>query len=248
MRKDLQAFYVRQGLFEFNPNRHDFGDKQFLGAPIRAKGVAELDEALDRLARHPATARFVSRKLAMFWLSDDPPANLVARMAQVYERSDGDIAQMLNALFTSPEFQQAGTRKFKDPMRYVVSAVRLAYDDKPVLNVGPIMNWLNRMGEPLYGRQTPDGYSLGAQAWASPGQMATRFEIAKAIGSGSAGLFRTEGPQPQERPAFPRLSSALYFQAIEKTLGTATRGALDQAASPQEWNAFLLSAPELMYR
>jgi len=129
-----------------------------------------------------------------------------------------------------------------------VSAVRLAYDNKPVLNVGPILNWINRMGEPLYGRQTPDGYSLQSAAWASPGQLTTRFEVAKAIGSGSAGLFRTDGPQPQERPAFPQLANALYYQSISKTLSPATRKALDQAASPQEWNTFLLASPEMMRR
>ena len=70
-------------------------------------------------------------------------------------------------------------------------------------------------------------------AWASSGQMSTRFEIAKAIGSGSAGLFKTDGPQPQEQAAFPQLSNALYFQYLQKTLGPATRAALDQAGSPR---------------
>jgi hypothetical protein len=78
--------------------------------------------------------------------------------------------------------------------------------------------------------------------------MATRFEVAKAIGSGSAGLFKTDSPQPQERSAFPQLSNALYYQSIAQTLAPATARALDQAASPQEWNSFLLSAPEMMYR
>jgi uncharacterized protein (DUF1800 family) len=111
-----------------------------------------------------------------------------------------------------------------------------------------MLNWLNRMGEPLYGRQTPDGYPMTEAAWASPGQMATRFEVAKAIGSGSAGLFKTEGPQPQERAAFPQLANALYFQSLQRTLSPATRQALDQAGSPQEWNTFLLSSPEMMNR
>ena len=248
IRKELQGFYVRDGVFEFNPNRHDFGDKSLLGAPIRAKGLAELDEALDRLARHPSTARFISRKLATYWLSDDPPADLVNRMAQEFQGSDGDIARTLGVLFVSPEFAGSEKRKFKDPVHYVVSAVRLAYDDKPVLNVAPVLNWLNRMGEPMYGRQTPDGYPLSGKAWESPGQMATRFEIAKAIGSGNAGLFRSDGPQPQQRAAFPQLANALYYRVIEKRLSTATRTALDQAESPQEWNTFLLSSPELMSR
>jgi len=104
------------------------------------------------------------------------------------------------------------------------------------------------MAEPLYGRQTPDGYALTAGAWASPGQMTTRFEIAKAIGGGSAGLFRTEGPAPVEKPAFPQLANALYYQHTQRTLGPSTRAALEQSGSPQEWNTFLLSSPEMMHR
>ena len=247
-RKELQADYVRRGLFEFNPARHDFGDKQLLGQPIRRRGLGELDEALDRLARQPATARFISRKLATYWLADEPPRPLLQAMAQAFEHSDGDIASTLQVLFASPDFSRATQQKFKDPMRFVVSAVRLAYDDKPVLNVGPMLNWLNRLGEPLYGHATPDGYSLSSTAWASPGQLATRFEVAKAIGSGSAGLFRSEGAQAQERAAFPQLANALYYQSIRQTLAPATRQALDQAASPQEWNSFFLSSPEMMRR
>ena len=245
---ELQAGYVRRGLFEFNPARHDFGAKQLLGQPLRGKGLAEVDEALDRLARHPATARFISRKLAQFWLADDPPAPLLDRMSQTFQRTDGDIADTLKTLLTAPEFAQGAGKKFKDPMRYVVSAVRLAYDDKTILNAGPILNWLNRMGEPLYGRSTPDGYALTESAWASPGQMALRFDIAKAIGAGNAGLFKSEGPQPQERTAFPQLSNALYFQSIRKTLSSSTRNALDQAASAAEWNTLLLASPEMMMR
>ena len=248
MRKELQGFYVRRGLFEFNPVRHDFSAKELLGQPIRSRGLGELEEALDRLARSPATARFICKKLLTFWLTDDPPLALLQAMEQTFESSDGDIAKTLEVLFAAPEFSKTEQQKFKDPLRFVVSAVRLAYDEKPVLNVGPMLNWINRMGEPLYGRATPDGYSLQSAAWASPGQLTTRFEVAKAIGSGSAGLFRTEGPQAQERAAFPQLANALYYQSIIKTLGPATLNALEQAASPQEWNAFLLSSPEMMRR
>jgi uncharacterized protein (DUF1800 family) len=248
VRPALQAYYVRKGLFEFNPARHDFADKVFLGQPMHGKGLAEVEEALDRLARHPATAAFISRKLAQYWLADEPHANLVSRMVQTFQKTDGDIAETLRTLLSSEEFARGAGHKFKDPMRYVISSVRLAYDEKVILNTGPILNWLNRMGEPLYGRQTPDGYPLTDSSWASPGQMATRFEIAKAIGSGSAGLFKSEGPQAVEQAAFPQLSNALYFQSISRRLSPATRQALDQATSPQEWNTFLLSSPEMMNR
>ncbi|MRW92838.1 DUF1800 family protein [Duganella sp. FT80W] len=248
VRKDKQAEYVRNGLFEFNPNRHDYGDKLFLGQPVKGRGLAEVDEALDRLARAPATARYVSHKLAVYFVADEPPPQLVQRMAERFQSSDGDIAAVLRVMFTSPEFTQSLGHKFKDPVHYVVSAVRLSYDDKIILNTGPMLNWLNRMGQPLYGRQTPDGYALTQPGWASPGQMTTRFEIAKAIGGGSAGLFKTEGAQPLEKPAFPQLANPLYYQSLQKSLAPATRQELDQAGSPQEWNTLLLSSPELMHR
>jgi hypothetical protein len=111
-----------------------------------------------------------------------------------------------------------------------------------------VFNWLNRMGEPLYGKQTPDGYPLIETAWASPEQMNTCFEIAKAIGSGSAGLFKIEGPQLQERPAFSQLANELYYQSLQKKLSETTRQALEQAGSPQEWTMFYLASPEMMNR
>jgi len=248
VKKELAAQYVRRGLFEFNPNRHDYGNKVFLDQPVKGRGLDEVNEAIDRLSRNPATARYVSRKLAIYFVSDDPPAALVDRMAATFTAGDGDIAATLRTLFTSRELDGSLGRKFKMPMHYVVSAVRLAYDDKPILNAGPMLNWLNRMGQPLFGRQTPDGYPMIETAWASPGQMTTRFEIAKAIGSGSAGLFKTDGPQPIEKPAFPQLANALYFGQVQQTLSLSTRRALEQAGSPQEWNMLLMSSPEMMYR
>ncbi|MDQ2735144.1 MAG: DUF1800 domain-containing protein, partial [Pseudomonadota bacterium] len=177
---------------------------------------------------------------------DRDPA-LVDRMTQAFARSDGDIAVTLAAMFDSPEFGATLGHKFKDPIHYVVSAVRLAYDDRPISNPAPMLGWLARLGELPYNRQTPDGYPLDESAWASPGQMATRFEIARAIGTGSAGLFRPEGGGV-DMPAFPRLASAFYYESVEPTLGTATRAALERATSPQEWNIFLLSSPEFMMR
>jgi len=246
LRTEFKRFYVRDGLFEFNPNRHDFGAKVFLGRPIKSAGLAELDEALDRLVRHPATAHFVSRKLAHYWMSDDPPARVVDAMARTFSQTDGDIARVLQTLFSTPEF--AASRKFKDPMRFTISALRLAYDDRPILNVGPVLGWLARMGEPLYGRQTPDGYPLDASSWNSASQMAVRFDVAKAIGSSSAGLFRSEGAPSQDQPGFPQLANPLYYDWLESTLSHSTREALAQATSAQEWSMFLLSSPEFMSR
>jgi uncharacterized protein (DUF1800 family) len=242
-----EAQYRRQGLMEFNPARHDFGDKTLLGITVKGQGYAELDQVLDLLARHPSTAHYVSRKLAQYFVADEPPPALVERMAERWQQSDGRIAEVLRAMVGSPEFEASLGRKFKDPTHYVVSAVRLAYGDKVVLNTGPMIGWLYRLGQAPYNRQTPDGYPLDENAWAGPGQMTTRFEIARAIGSGSAGLFKAEG-EKQDRPAFPQLANPLYYDGIAPRLAAATQQALGQAGSPQEWNTFLLASPDFMHR
>lgn len=244
----LRAQYVRNGLFEFNPNRHDYGDKQLLGRTIRGRGLAEIDEVADLLASSPATAQFISRKLAVYFVADNPPSALVERMSQVFRQSKGDIAATLATMFASPEFAASLGHKFKDPIHYAVSAVRLAYGDKPILNASPMLGWLNRMGEPMYGHLTPDGYPLTEAAWASPGQMVSRFEVARTIGTSSGGLFKPDTPDAVELPAFPQLANALYYSVTASRLDAATRGALDQSKSPQEWNMFLLASPEFMNR
>jgi len=247
LRPEQQPLYVRQGFTEFNPGRHDMAAKVVLGRKVAGRGWSEVLDELGRLAAEPATARYVSRKLAIHFAADTPPPAMVDRMAVAFAKSDGDIAVTMAAMFASPEFAPTLGRKFKDPMHYVISAVRLAYDDRPILNTAPMLGWLGRLGEAPYNRQTPDGYPLDESAWASPGQMATRFEVARTIGSGSAGLFRVEGASV-DGPGFPRLASAFYYASIEPTLGAATRAALDRATSAQEWNAFLLSSPEFMRR
>jgi hypothetical protein len=157
-------------------------------------------------------------------------------------------------------------------MRFVISSVRFAYDGRPISNARPLLNWLNSLGEAPFGRQTPDGYPMTELSWASSGQMSRRFEIARAIGSGNAGLFDNEdipappaagaavpptapvvaapvgnahGPLPPS--GFPQLSNRLYFEAVEPFLLPKTREALNRANSQQEWNTFLLSSPDFSY-
>ncbi len=244
-----QPLLVRRGLFEFNPNRHDFGDKVLLGHTIKGSGYAEVEQALDILAREPATAHHVSAQMAAYFVGDDPPPALVYRMAKTFLKSDGDIAATLRVLFTSREFDASLGKAFKDPVHYAVSAVRFAYDDRVILNTQPMQNWLNRMSEGLYNHETPDGYAAAASAWDGPGQLAVRFEIARQIGSGSAGLFKPDQPQAKDQPAFPQLQNALYYKAgLDQTLAPATKSALGQAGSPQDWNTLFLSSPEFMRR
>jgi uncharacterized protein (DUF1800 family) len=248
LRPELRGYYLRAGAFEFNPARHDFGPKTLLGQPLTKRGFAEVGEAVDLLVRQRACARFVSRKLASYFAGDDPPPALVERMAQTFQASDGDIVAVLRTLFTSPELAARAGRKFKDPMQYVVSAVRMAYDARIVQNMHPVTNWLGALGEPQFGHQTPDGYSLEDTAWSSSGQMSRRFEIARTIGAGSAGLFDPEAGGPATVVGFPLLTTPVYYGVVEPALSAQTRNALQTARSPQEWNLYLLASPEFNSR
>jgi uncharacterized protein (DUF1800 family) len=247
LKAEWQTLYLRRGAFEFNPARHDFGDKTLLGQPIHGKGFEEIENAVTLIVRQPACAHFISRQLAAYFVADSPPPPLVEKMAQTFQRTDGDIAAVVRTMFLAHEFNAALGAKFKDPMRYVVSAVRFAYDGRAISNTRPLLNWLNALGEGPYNRQTPDGYPLSEASWASPGQISRRFEIARAIGSGNAGLFDPEDGAAATRGGFPQLSNRLYFETLEPFLAVNTRAALNQANSQQEWNTLLLSSPDFNY-
>jgi uncharacterized protein (DUF1800 family) len=251
---NLQALYVRHGLFEFNPVRHDFGAKTVLGHTITGKGLTEVENAILLLCRQAATARFISIKLATYFIADEPPPALVERMALTFQKTDGSIAAVLREMFLDGAFIAAlnaptpTLEKFKDPMQFVVSSMRLAYDGKKITNYHPAIGWLQQLGEPLYGRVTPDGYPLTEAAWSSSGQMVRRFEIARALGSGNAGLFNNDDNTPGPSTGFPMLTSRLFFEAIDPALGARARHALDRTSSQQEWNTILLASPDWMQR
>lgn len=249
LRPEWQRLYLRRGLFEFNPQRHDFGSKQVLGSTLQGRGLPELDQVLTLLCRQPATARFISRKLAVYFVSDTPSEALVQRMATAFLRSDGDIAQVLRSMLQTEEFAASLGGKFKDPLHYALAALRLAYDGATIVNTGPLLNWLNQMGQQPNGHQTPDGYAMQESAWASPGQMAARFDIARLIAAGSPALFRPDlAAMPAQPSPAPALASSAFVQHWSLSFSPATRHTLQQAASAQEWNALFLAAPEMMRR
>jgi uncharacterized protein (DUF1800 family) len=242
--------YRAQGLFAFNPMRHDFGEKTFLGGKIEGQGLDEAARAAVILSLEPPTAMFISKKLAEYFCCDTPPDSLVRAMAATFRSSDGDIAAVLKTMFTAPQFKASLGGKFKDPIHYVVSAVRAAYGGQPIANATPLINWLNRMGEPLYGHETPDGYPMDAASWSGPGQMETRFEFAQALGHGNLPLFAPQpaAQMPKPPPMPPVLLQTAYYQAVAPGLSSATRNALAQSANPGDKAMLLLASPEFMRR
>ncbi len=172
------------GKFYFAPRLHDDGEKVVLGHKIPAGGgVKDGLMVLDILAHQPATARFIATKLARHFVMDNPPSALVDRVAAAFTKSDGDIRETLRAIFFSPEFNSAEAyrAKVKRPFELAVSAVRTLSAET---NGGPQLHqWIARMGEPLYGFQTPNGYSDIAENWVNTGALLERLNFGLALAS-----------------------------------------------------------------
>ena len=171
----------RGGGFKFDANRHEPGTEKVMGKKFKDKGEQQGRELLHFLAARPATAQFLSRKLAIRFVSDDPPKSLVDRMAKAYLHSDGNIAAVLETLYRSPEFwsPSAYRAKIKTPLEYVVSSARAC--DAKITNMQPLMNTLRDMGMPLYGAIPPTGYKWDAADWVSTGALVSRMNFALSL-------------------------------------------------------------------
>lgn len=171
-----------QGLFLYRPGLHDDAEKVVLGHRILpGGGIADGERVLDILATHPSTARFIATKLARRFISDDPPQSVIDRAANLFLKTDGSIRETLRAIITSPEFfsRSAYRAKVRSPLEYVAAALRAVNaetdGDRPVLDA------IGRMGQPVFGRITPDGYPDRADTWLSSGAMVARLNFAAAL-------------------------------------------------------------------
>lgn len=245
--KSYPSGYIRDGLFEFNPVRHDFSNKQFLGRTIQGRGYDEIREVLDILSTHPATATFISKKLANYFVSDSPSDKLVGDMASVFLKTDGDIPAVLNFLFSTEEFNQSLGKKLRNPYQYWVGLLRLLPPDVAINQRAAVMKPLENMGQALFGMTTPDGYSLMSAAWQGSGQLAARFDAAKLVGQQYSRLLMS--PRDVAKSGVEiNLNNHYYQNVLQPTLNPATLQVLAKAKNQRQWNSLLLSAPEMMYR
>jgi len=171
-----------RGSFFFARRQHDNGEKAVLGVTIPAGGgKSDGDKVLEIVARHPSTARFISRKLAIRFVADDAPAELIERMAKTFRETDGDIRAVLRTMFLSREFlsETAFRAKVKSPFEMVVSAVRAAGAE--VESAGPLAQQLVRMGQPLYRKVEPTGYSAANDEWVNSSALLARMNFAVSL-------------------------------------------------------------------
>jgi uncharacterized protein (DUF1800 family) len=177
--------FVHEGDFLFNANRHDKGEKIVLGHSFPAGGgYDEGVTLLEMLAHHPSTARFIARKLAVRFVSDDPPSALIDKMAKTFLEKDGDIRQVLITMVSAPEFWSAAAvrEKTKSPFELAIGAVRSLHGtiEQPY----PLYNWVSRMGEKKYYYQAPTGFPDKGSYWINTGSLLNRMNFGLALATG----------------------------------------------------------------
>jgi uncharacterized protein (DUF1800 family) len=219
------------GQFTFFPNGHEPGDHRLLGKLYAAGGIEQGEAALADLARHPATARHIARKLAQHFVADEPPQVLVDRLARTFEKTGGDLKAMALALLDSDEAWSSERPKIRSPQEFLMAAVRAVgrVPEDPGLLLGP----LNVMGMPLWQPPGPNGWPDTVAAWATPKGMKSRLDISAAI---AARL--KESIHPGE------LLDATFGEAASRE----TRQAVTRAESRQQGLALLLMSPEFQWR
>ena len=211
------TFQRATGEFFFNPNIHDAGEKMILGQKFPAgHGEDEGERVLDIVARHPSTARFVTTKLARHFVSDEPPKALIDRCAQTFTKTDGDIRETVRCVVTSPEFfsRAAYRAKVKTPFELVASALR-AVNAEP--DTTPrTAQLVARLGQPIFGRQTPDGWPDHGDAWMNTGAILNRINFGLSLAAG-----QIPGASPRNLPDFDALRGeprARQVDAVVKSI------------------------------
>ena len=222
------------GTFLFRQDAHDAGEKTVLGTRIPAGGgVDDGERVLDMLAKHPSTAHYIARKLAIRFVSDTPPAALVERAAQTFLNTDGDIREVMRTLVTSPEFfsEAAFRAKVKTPFELVASTLR-ALDAAPDTTPRSVQV-VARLGQPTWQHLTPDGWPEYGEAWMNAGALLNRVNFGVQVANG--GMPGVSVAKWSEAPRIVTLPAAAQVQAVIDDL-------LSGRASPQTRDAMMAAA------
>jgi len=214
----------QQAEFVFRPEIHDADEKLVLGHRLPAgRGIEDGEQVLDIIARHPATAHFIARKLAVRFVSDDPPPALVERAAQTFLRTDGDIREVVRTIVTSPEFfsRAAYHAKVKSPFELVASALRaIGAQPDTTPRSAQLVAFL---GQPIFGHQAPDGWPETGEAWMNAGAILNRINFGLALAGG-----RVPGATVARWPEADALRAASRDQQVDGVV----RAFLGGQASP----------------
>lgn len=206
---------IESGEFYFNQNWHEKGDKFVLGQKINEGGMKDGLKVIDVLVAHPSTAKFIARKLAVKFVSDNPSQELVNRVARAFQDSKGDIKTTLRALFNDKEFfaPENYRAKIKTPFELAISAIRAIGADT---NSSPaLIALLNKMGELPYGYQAPTGYGDTAEDWVNTGALLERMNFAVALASNRI---------PQTRADLKKFEAKTKSEILDKAIAAILDG------------------------
>jgi uncharacterized protein (DUF1800 family) len=219
------------GAFAFNPNAHEPGAVTLLGRVYGQDGLAQGEAALADIARQGATAAHIARKFARHFVADDPDPALVARLAEVFRGSDGDLGALAQALIEDEAAWSAPATKIRNPWEVVVAAQRAF--NRPAADPGPVLNAMNLLGMPLWQPGGPNGFSDDTAAWAAPEGMKMRLELAAQFARQTK-----DAPEP----------AALVDDILGPTVSPQTRDAVLRAESREQAFALLIMSPEFQRR
>ena len=219
------------GTFVFNANAHQPGAQRVMGKIYDASGVAQGEAVLADIARHPSTAKFIATKFVRHFVADDPPPALVARLADVFTRSDGDLKALATALLDSDDAWKAPQTKMRSPYEFLVATGRLLAQIPG--DPGRYLNGLNVLGQPLWSPAGPNGFPDTNAVWAAPEGMKLRLDISAQVASRLA-----DGIDPRD----------LLELVAADAASMETRRAIERAESRQQALALLLMSPEFQRR
>lgn len=219
-------------LFEFDADAHEPGPKTLLNRTYAQTGVAQGEAALNDLARHPSTARFLATKLCRHYIADDPPSAAVARVERAFRESDGDLRATMEAVVDSPEAWEAPFAKFKRPEEYAITLLRAAHVRE--LPTTAAVASLTSMGQRPYAAPGPDGWADRADTWLSADLVWKRLEFAQAY---AEHIARADVDPVQ-----------LGETCLGPLMSDETRTTIRRAESPTQGFALLFGAPEMQRR
>lgn len=242
--------------FKFRRRMHDPGAKVLLGVPFPWSGEAEGDKALDLLAAHPATARFIAAKLCRRFVADEPPVELIERVAARFRATDGDIQETLKALFADPVFfeRRFFRAKVKTPLEFTASALRATRAE--IRHPLKIAKAIGSMGQPLYQCEPPTGWPDRAAPWVNSGALLARMRAAAMIfnknpdapASADAHLL-LNGAEPRGAKALSAYVDAFLGGEIGERTRAAILARLDHPGmSAEKIAALVIGSPEFQRR
>jgi uncharacterized protein (DUF1800 family) len=237
------------GGFFYNDKLHDKGEKVVLGHVIPAGGgMDDGERVLDILATHPSTAHFISKELAQRFVADDPPDALVEKMAQTFLASAGDIRQVMETMLDSKEFWSRGAyrAKLKTPFEMVASSVRALGAD--VTDAWALANQVGNLGEPLYRKQEPTGYSNLNTEWVSSAALLNRMNFALQLAKNGVLGVKVDTRRFGNNPEMVA-KTLMYRNASPQTRAAINKALLDQKQkTPALVAGLVIGSPDFQRR